>query len=155
MNVEHDGLDIPKSSSPEAPTPLVTVCTYTYPYEADLAKSRLEAEGIPVFVKEEFLVRMNWLYSNALGGIKLQVAEPDAEDARQILFAPEVEEANNTSSSNEDPEFACPKCGGDAHEFMDETSKRLTYLSWLFLSFPIFKLRRNKKCSKCEFVWRD
>jgi len=56
-----------------------------YPYEADLAKARLEAEGIPAFAADEYIVRFDWFYSNAVGGIRLQVAEPDAELAMEIL----------------------------------------------------------------------
>jgi hypothetical protein len=64
---------------------LVTIAKYLYPYEADLAKSRLEAEGIPAFAADEYIVRFDWFYSNAVGGIRLQVAEEDAELAMEIL----------------------------------------------------------------------
>lgn len=33
----------------------------------------------------QYTIGINWLYSNALGGVKLQVMEADAEKARDIL----------------------------------------------------------------------
>lgn len=45
---------------------LVTVARYSFPHEAYIAKSSSEAEGIPVFVADEYTINMEWLYSNAL-----------------------------------------------------------------------------------------
>lgn len=64
---------------------LVTILSFTYPYEAHLAKSLLESEGIEVFIKDELTAHMNNFYSNAIGGIKLQVRDSDYKSARQIL----------------------------------------------------------------------
>jgi len=41
---------------------LVTVKVFSYPWEAQLAKSRLEAEGMSAFIADEHTVTMNWLY---------------------------------------------------------------------------------------------
>jgi Putative prokaryotic signal transducing protein len=63
----------------------VTILTFTYPHEAHLAKSVLEAEKIPVFIKDELTTQVNNFYSNAIGGVKLQI--PDAElDKAYILL---------------------------------------------------------------------
>lgn len=64
---------------------LVTIASYSMPYEAHIAKSRLDSEGIPAFMADEHTINMQWLYSNALGGVKLQVPEPYAEAAIEIL----------------------------------------------------------------------
>jgi hypothetical protein len=52
-----------------------------------VAQSRLEAEGFHVYLADEQTVNMDWLLANAIGGIKLQVAEHDATRAHQILAA--------------------------------------------------------------------
>lgn len=70
-------------------TKLVTVGIYSHVYEADLAISRLESEGIMAFAADEFMANLNWLYSNAIGGVRLQVPAPDAERAREILSTDE------------------------------------------------------------------
>jgi hypothetical protein len=48
-------------------------------------KSALESAGIQCFLWNANLVRMDWLWSNALDGIKLVVRKSDAEDAVRIL----------------------------------------------------------------------
>lgn len=65
--------------------PLVTVAVYGTPYEAGLAKSELESYDIPVFLADEYTIGVNSLYSNALGGIKVNVPESSAEYANRIL----------------------------------------------------------------------
>lgn len=64
---------------------LVTIGRFSQPLEAWLAKTKLESEGIECFLMDEHIVTMNWLYSNAVGGVKLKVREEDAEKAKRIL----------------------------------------------------------------------
>lgn len=64
---------------------LETVGTYWSPVEANLAKVHLEAAGIPAFLTGEQAVAMTWLFANAVGGIKLQVATRDADRALACL----------------------------------------------------------------------
>jgi hypothetical protein len=132
---------------------LVTIGIYSHPYEADLAKARLEAEGIVAFVADEFLVNLNWLYSNALGGIRLQVPEPDMEMAQQMLSDDASQEVQD-SSFDEEHALACPKCGSKATEYVDLVARRVTYLSWLVVGFPILRFRNRMRCSKCRFAWK-
>ena len=73
---------------------LITLRTFQYPLEITLLKSMLEDSGIPVFVKDEFTILMNPLYSNAIGGIKLQVLEKDIEKATEVLK--DYESENNS-----------------------------------------------------------
>jgi len=53
--------------------------------DAHIAMGRLAAEGIDSWLADEHLVQTDWLYSIAVGGIKLHVAEEDAEHAVKIL----------------------------------------------------------------------
>jgi hypothetical protein len=52
---------------------------------AYIDKSVLENAGIMCFLQDDNIVRMDWLWSNAMGGIKLVVREKDAEEALKIL----------------------------------------------------------------------
>ncbi len=63
----------------------VQIITFTYPHEAHLVKSKLEAEGIETLIRDELTAQVNNFYSNAIGGVKLLVREHDFERARQIL----------------------------------------------------------------------
>lgn len=63
----------------------ITLGRYSLPFEAHLDRSRLESEGIDTFVADEHTVNMQWMLSNAIGGVRLQVQEDDLYRARQIL----------------------------------------------------------------------
>ncbi|NJR76495.1 MAG: DUF2007 domain-containing protein [Scytonema sp. CRU_2_7] len=63
----------------------VTVATFNNSIEANLAKQRLEAEGIRSFLANESTVDLAWHLTVAVGWIKLQVHESDAAQAKFIL----------------------------------------------------------------------
>lgn len=63
----------------------VTIATFTYPSEFAVIRARLEAEGIECNVRDELTAQVHNFYSNAIGGIKLQVSHQDAEKAIEIL----------------------------------------------------------------------
>ncbi|MFT5723311.1 MAG: hypothetical protein ACI9JN_000420 [Bacteroidia bacterium] len=50
-----------------------------------VVRSRLEFEGIECFVKDELTVQVNNFYSQAIGGIELQVKSEDVENALVVL----------------------------------------------------------------------
>jgi hypothetical protein len=52
---------------------------------AFVEKSVLEAAGIECFLQDDNVVRMDWLWSDAIGGIKLVLRQQDAEEAEKIL----------------------------------------------------------------------
>lgn len=64
---------------------LVTIKVFTFTHEAAILRSRLEYEGIYYFIPDELLLQVHPFYSNALGGVKLQVREEDVEDAIAIM----------------------------------------------------------------------
>jgi hypothetical protein len=59
-------------------------------------KSVLEAAGIRCLLQDENVVRMDWLWSNAVGGIKLVVSEVDLDEAAKILDATEIDSTNKS-----------------------------------------------------------
>lgn len=77
------------------------VATFSTPAEAHLLAARLESSGIAVFLGDETTIQTDWLLSNALGGVKLSVADEDFEAAREIMDSPPVDVGI----------LACPKCG--------------------------------------------
>jgi hypothetical protein len=52
---------------------------------AFVGKSILDDAGIDAFLQDDNVVRMDWFWSNAVGGIKLVVRQKDADDAEKIL----------------------------------------------------------------------
>src|SRR5688572_24910993 len=102
-------------------TNLVTVQIFTFPTEAHLAQLRLESNGISCFLKDETTVGVISLYSNALGGVKLQVEENEAEKAREILieagFIPKEDRAKKKIQVIDEAAIKdttkCPYCGSE------------------------------------------
>jgi hypothetical protein len=63
----------------------VTIKSFLTPTEANLMQSYLGAEDIYSFLKDEHSVVMQPYLANAMGGVKLQVREEDAERAIEVL----------------------------------------------------------------------
>ncbi|HEY6322659.1 MAG TPA: DUF2007 domain-containing protein [Thermoanaerobaculia bacterium] len=72
------------SDSPYELQRLVTVRTFSTPWEAQIAQARLGSEGLHSLIANEHVIRMVAL-SNAVGGIQLKVREQDAEAAAAVL----------------------------------------------------------------------
>jgi hypothetical protein len=70
---------------------LLTIRQFRDLPEALLAKSVLDSAGIECFLGDDNLIRMDWLWSNLLGGIKLRVRQEDAIVASRLLDGREAE----------------------------------------------------------------
>src|SRR5688500_6643910 len=75
---------------------LVTIKTYTYPHETAVVRSLLEPEGIKTYSQDSIIIQVDPFYSNAVGGVKLQVAEEDSQRALEIMQEKGFIEAPNT-----------------------------------------------------------
>jgi hypothetical protein len=64
---------------------LVTVGTFSSPWEAQLALACLQGEGIEAVIADEHFFRLYGALSNALGGVRLQVRPEHAERATELL----------------------------------------------------------------------
>lgn len=60
---------------------MISVAIFQYPHQAHIVQSKLEAEGIIVFLKDELKVQSHNFLSNVLGGVKLQLKESELEHA--------------------------------------------------------------------------
>src|ERR1700743_890949 len=99
----------PPTSRVEVARP-VEIQRYRDLNQAAIAQSILESAGIECFLADANLVRMDWFYSNAVGGIKVVVREEDAEEARKILDQ-EIPESIEVEGSGLYEQPRCPKCG--------------------------------------------
>ncbi len=132
---------------------LVTVAAYREPHGAQIARATLEAEGIPAFVSQENLVGLNWIWSYALGGVKVQVPEEFAERAVTVLTEDRSADLNSTPEASLPlvPEDVCPDCGSSAiapapHE---RRSKALS----LLVNIPFAYHRDYWRCEGCGKTW--
>lgn len=123
-----------------------TIATFSKPEEAHLFRTRLEAAGIPAYVQDEHLIQMYWLYSNAVGGARVQIADEDLDAAREFL-------ANDSPQTASDAvEVICPRCG--SHDTApDELPRRISFLSILVLRLPFLFSRHRWCCAACHHVF--
>ena len=138
----------------------VTICHFSYgsdpASEAELARIKLEANGIRCFLAGKNFISMYWLLSSADRGIKLQVKESDAEKALEILGADTHIGLNETEDKDMKPEAinpSCTNCGSNSVEY-ERFSRKLFYLGILFLRFPIPFLIKKYKCKSCGEIWK-
>jgi hypothetical protein len=64
---------------------MITIASFDFLPLAEIVRGRLQAEGIHCQLADQHLVQTDWLYSIAIGGIKLQVAAEDVPRAQAIL----------------------------------------------------------------------
>ena len=69
---------------------LVTLATFDNSAEASIVRNQLEAAGIRTFLADDATIGMAWHLGVAVGGVKLQVAERDAERALAELESLDV-----------------------------------------------------------------
>ncbi|MEO5911269.1 MAG: DUF2007 domain-containing protein [Pelobium sp.] len=139
----------------------VTIRAYIYPHEAQMAKSILEAEGINSFLKDELTIQTNNFYSNALGGVKLQVPEEDLKSAFEILKDSGFDIEGNLSQgepviltkNNETDLTKCPFCGS-VNLLKFKYPDKLSAFVFLVLGFLIPSSKRSYKCADCDKEWK-
>ena len=136
----------------EVSTELVTLQHFRDVPEALLAKGKLESAGIACTLADGNLVRMDWLLSNAIGGIRLQVHEQDAEAARAILDEPIPPEFNEEEVGESYEQPRCPRCYSLDIGF-EKINRFWTYGLWLLLTIPIPVRKNNWKCYTCGIEW--
>lgn len=88
------GMVVPAAGPADEPEPLpeaeeavtfVTVARSLIPADLYVLRARLEGDGIPSFVIDDNIVRMNSLWSVAVGGARLLVPQPLAAEAKEII----------------------------------------------------------------------
>lgn len=88
-----DPSDMPPAAG-EPDSKIVTLRQFLYLQDALVAKTALDAAGIPSFLADEHSIRLDLFMSNAFGGIKLLVKAKDAREADELLmqdFSQELE----------------------------------------------------------------
>lgn len=132
---------------------LVTVGAYASPWEAQLARACLEAEGVDSVVADEHLGRI-WC-ATTVGGIKLRVREEDAPRAAELLRSRRpIPELYLVTESDLPAAQRCPSCKSD--NLVLERWSVLGFLgTWLLLGLALPVPRRRWSCRGCYSVWKD
>jgi hypothetical protein len=126
------------------------VAAFPQPVLAHIARGRLEAEGIECALADENIVAVQWLYSGAVGGVKLLVRESHQERALRILREADPRRSSSSRWVTGDlDEPRCPRCG--CLDLAREPAPRWLLLpSWLLLGVPLAFLPRGWRCRHCS-----
>lgn len=143
--------ELPMLDSEARDGELVTIRKFRDLPEALLAKGSLESAGIECALIDDNMVRLDWLISNLLGGIKLQVKAEDSDVAEEMLRQP-IPEHLEVSGVGEYEQPRCPKCGSLDINFRELNPS--AYLS-MALNVPIPFQRRAWRCHSCKVEWED
>lgn len=131
---------------------LVTIKTFSYDHETLIYEPKFRSEGIPYFLKDQKTVAIDPLVSNAIGGIKLQVAAEDEERARALVL--EIEKNNSFTElgavitvDGQQFEKTLDECLNCESE--DVYMYKQSVLEGLFRPFQ----KRGRYCNSCSNKW--
>jgi hypothetical protein len=158
--------DVPARRDPPPPPPptetatldgefeqrnLVTIRKFRDLPEALLAKGSLESAGIDAVLTDDNVVRLDWFWSNLMGGIKLNVDSENADVANSILDQP-IPADFDVRGIGEYEQPHCPECQSLDVNFqeLDPTA----YVS-LALGVPMPFQRKAWRCHSCRAQWED
>jgi len=125
--------------------PLIQIASYSFPPEAHIAKASLEAAEIVAFITDEHTINMQWLYANAIGGVKLLVPSDRVDEAKALL---QQDFSSSISGVVEEKDNLCCHCGSDKIEPYTR-GKKPAFVVFLLLGFPLFFYQRGIKCLSC------
>lgn len=133
---------------------LVTLARFIDPWEAEVVRTRLEADGIPATVAFANHAIVNWPMSLALGGTAVQVPASLLEQSRALLsdYQTGVLEAELNEEVGIKGEH-CPRCGSTDFTRTMPLRKRLSAVAIVLLFAPYPTSRTRFICRDCGCQW--
>jgi putative signal transducing protein len=131
---------------------LVMVARFRDLPEALFAKGKLESAGIECFLTDQNMVRLDWFYSNVIGGMRLLVRQEDEAAAKQVLAEPPPDfTEEEVGEAYKQPH--CPKC--DSLDISYTSLNRGVSYTLMYLNVPFPVPKRHWHCNACgaEWVW--
>lgn len=117
-----------------------TIGSFEYVADVQIIRAKLESEGIPVFLRDEYTLNTDPLISSAIGGVKLQVYSRDRDRALAIY-----NEVRSYAQDDAGNPIICPNCKAARSEVYYSRKKLLHKL------FPFLEPKKYK-CLNCEMI---
>jgi DNA-directed RNA polymerase subunit RPC12/RpoP len=122
---------------------VIRIRSFTDSIEANIAKAKLQADGIACFLtNENFSVLQPGLSGQMTGSIDLMINEEDLEKAKEIL-----------DDIVEDASYKCPHCGSKniiIRYGKNALSRFFLILAGILFAFPINRARNEYFCRTCR-----
>ena len=106
------------------------------------------------FLRDENTVGLDWLLSNAVGGMRLQVAATDEARAMELLSQP-IPSEFELDSGEDFVQPVCPKCGSLDVIANDPDRKVLAASMLIGVPIPHRRPKEAWRCMSCDCVWAD
>ena len=132
------------------PNEWVLLRAYSSSLEANVVRSFLNSKGIETRSRDEHIVNINWLYSNAVGGVKVMVAAGELDRAKALL------EEQEGQPNLEVVGMPCPKCSSLKTERSFHLRRGVAGLVMALLSV-VLPLSQSEKwsCEECGYQWEE
>lgn len=127
----------------------VPVWTYDNYIPAHIDMGRLQDEGFDCWLKDENTVTINPIWGNALGGIKLMVAEEQAAKAVELL-----QQLRQVYQKT----LTCPNCGSHDVELVSTPRKPLNWfaaLSTFMIGDYALTVEKVYHCFSCSHEFAE
>lgn len=131
---------------------MVTIRRFRDLPEALLAQGSLDSAGIASVLVNDNIVRLDWFWSNAMGGVQLQVEPEEVDAANKILNQP-IPESFDAAGTGEYQQPQCPSCGSLDVSFQ-ELNKPVAFAS-AYVGLPLPIHRQAWRCHACNAEWED
>lgn len=131
---------------------LVTLRAFRDPIDAELTRAQLESQGIRAVVFDQHVAGIQWLYSYAVGGVKVKVEEADLAAAREALTSRSEDLDALEIQATSTPADGCPACG--SLEIGASRVDRMAGAASLLAGFPFLAWRWRWHCRACGHSWR-
>ncbi len=132
----------------------VVIKTFDNTFSAHVVLARLEQSGIPAYLRDEYVVGIQPLLTNAIGGVKLAVDVLDAQKALLLLESFDEEHLHAA---------ICPKCNQSLFEKKIRPAKMPEDAAFTIHIFDfitrslqkLFKVEEDKEiffqCAGCKY----
>jgi len=115
------------------------LATFPYSTEAQITKTKLEAEGIRVMLLDEKTVDSDPLISQAIGGVKLLVHNDNVAEATKIYNQIRLYEKDENGN-----DMVCVNCESTKILIAEPSRKNIFYML-----FPFFEKTKHR-CNVCN-----
>ena len=132
-------------------TVLVTAARFLDLPRALVVRGAMSSAEIGCVLCDTELARTDWLWTNLIGWLRLQVHPQDLPEAIAIVHQP-IPERFDVPGVGEYEQPACPRCKSLDVNFQENSP--FAYGS-LFLSCPVPLVRDGWRCHTCRYEWKD